>query len=295
MRIGLQVPNFTWEGGPAKLGSTLAQIARTADEAGFASLWVMDHFFQISQVGPPESEMLDSWTTLGFLAGVTRRVRLGTMVTGVTYRHPGLLAKIATTVDVLSGGRVYLGIGAGWYEREHRGLGVPFPPLGERFERLDEALQIVRRMWSEQGGSFEGRHYQLAEMLNVPAPLSRPHPPILVGGSGERKTLRLAARYADAVNVIYRSLETLQHKYEVLRQWCEVEGTSYEAIERTTMMPVPRRESEILASPGEIIEQCHALADIGVQHVIFNRVPDLDRRTSLEILGREVIPAVAAF
>src|SRR5499426_3993299 len=201
MRIGLQIPIFTWPGGAAALSAKLREIATTAETAGFDSLWLMDHLFQIPMVGAAEQEMLEGYAGLSWLAGVTKRVKLGTMVTGVTYRHPGVLVKTVTTLDVLSGGRAYLGIGAAWFEREHLGLGVPFPPLAERFERLEEALRIAKQMWSGKVGPFEGRHYRLAEALCVPRPLSRPHPPILIGGMGERKTLRLVARHADACNL----------------------------------------------------------------------------------------------
>src|SRR5512139_1427218 len=204
MRLGLQIPRFTWPSGPAGIGTRLAEIARTADEAGFASLWVMDHFFQIRYVGEFDEPMLESYTTLGYLAGVTKRARLGTLVTGVVYRHPGILVKSVSTLDVLSGGRAYLGIGAAWNEREARGLGVPFPPVKERFERLEETLQIANQMWSENNGAYAGKYYQLAETLCTPQPLSKPHPPILIGGSGEKKTLQLVAKYADACNLFAR-------------------------------------------------------------------------------------------
>ncbi len=196
MDFGLQVPNFTWEGGPAQLGRTFGRIARDADQAGLSSFWVMDHFFQI--FGDPEQEMLEGYTALAYAAALTERITLGTMVTGVTYRHPGLLIKTVTTLDVLSGGRAWLGIGAAWNDEEHRGLGVPYPPTAERFERLEETLQIGRQMWAGDQSPFEGKHYQLERPINSPQSLSRPHPRILVGGSGEKKTLRLVAQYADA-------------------------------------------------------------------------------------------------
>src|SRR3990170_4846303 len=201
MKFGLQIPYFTWPGGPSQLGPKLAEIARTAEGAGYDSIWVMDHFFQIPPVGPADLDMLEAYTTLGFVAGQTKKATLGTMVTGVTYRNPGVLVKQATTLDVLSGGRAWLGIGAAWFDREHHGLGVDFPPLKERFERLEDALQIAHQMWSANDGPFEGKHYRLAETLKVPQPLSKPHPRILIGGSGEKKTLRLVARYADACNI----------------------------------------------------------------------------------------------
>src|SRR5579863_9513184 len=198
MRIGLQVPNFTWSTDQGSLGDTFAIIAQRAERAGFFSLWVMDHFFQIPGVGPAEHEMLEGYSALAFAAGRTQRIKLGTMVTGVTYRYPGLLVKTATTLDALSHGRAYFGVGAAWNEEEHNGLGVPFPPLSERFERLEETLQIALQMWSGNEKAFQGKHYQLACLLNSPQSVQRPHPPILIGGGGERKTLRLVAKYADA-------------------------------------------------------------------------------------------------
>src|SRR5712692_4872000 len=191
MRLGLQVPNFTWPNGQSQLGKTFGEIAERADKAGLYSLWVMDHFFQIRMGGPPENEMLEGWEALAFAAGKTSRIKLGTMVTGVTYRHPGILVKTATTLDVLSQGRAYFGIGAAWNENEHQGLGVPFPPTAERFERLEETLQIALQMWAGEDKAYDGKHYHLARTLNSPQSVQRPHPPILIGGSGERKTLRL--------------------------------------------------------------------------------------------------------
>src|SRR5258708_38897568 len=221
MRIGLQVPSFTFPGGPEKIASTLAKIAQTADDGGFYSLWVMDHFFQIQNVGPVEHEMLESYSTLSYFAGLTKHVKLGTLVTGVIYRYPGLLVKTVSTLDVLSGGRAYLGIGAAWNERESRGLGVPFPSVKERFERLEEALQIAQKMFAGNVQPYTGKHYQLAEPLNYPQPLSKPHPPILVGGSGEKKTLRLVAQYADACNLFAYDLDTVKTKLAVLKAHLE--------------------------------------------------------------------------
>jgi F420-dependent oxidoreductase-like protein len=291
MRIGLQVPNFSWNGGPAELGAKLVEIARAADQAGFASLWVMDHFFQIPMVGEAEMEMLEGYSTLGFLAGATRNVKLGTLVTGITYRHPGVLAKTISTLDVLSGGRAYLGIGAAWFDREHRGLGVPFPPLAERFERLEETLQIVRQMWSDDAGPYRGRHYQLAETLCVPAPLSRPHPPILIGGLGERKTLRLVARYADACNLFdFIGPKELARKLDVLRRHCDDEKRPYDEIEKTTLGTALLVEGR--QSPGDIVGHCETLAGLGIQHAIFN-LPNVDAISPLTTFGEEIIPAVA--
>jgi len=293
MKIGLQVPSFTWPGGPAEIRSRLADIARTADEAGFASLWVMDHFFQIQGVGQPEEPMLEAYTTLGYLAGFTKRVRLGTMVTGVVYRHPGILAKTVTTLDVLSGGRAYLGIGAAWFEREALGLGAPFPPLKERFERLEEALQIVRQMWSGDVAPYQGRHYQLAETLCSPPPLSQPHPPILIGGMGEKKTLKLVAKYADACNLFARAGEdVLRDKLNTLKRYCQELGRPYDSIERTALGTVNLSPGEMTAA--QVIEMCRRLADLGFQHVIFN-MPNVAQIKPLEIFGKDIIPAVAGF
>ena len=234
MRLGLHVNRFTWPGGPTQIAPTLAAIARRAEEAGFSSLSVMDHFFQIAGVGPPEWDMLEAYTTLGFVAAQTKRLRLGTMVTGVTYRHPGILVKTATTLDVLSGGRSFFGVGAAWYEAEHVGLGVPFPPVKERFERLEETLQIALAMWSGQEDSFHGKHYRLERLLCVPPPIQRPHPPIVIGGGGERKTLRLVARYADACNLFEAlGIDELRRKLDVLREHCETVGRPYDAIEKS--------------------------------------------------------------
>ena len=213
----MHFPDFTLPGGPEALGPTLAATARAADDGGCAAFTVMDHYFQMEHLSSARDPMLEGYTSLGFLAGVTQRISLGVLVTGVTYRHPGLLAKIVTTLDVLSGGRAMLGLGAAWYEREHDGLGVRFPPKAERFERLEEALQICLQMWSDDDGPFEGRHYQLAETICVPRPIQQPHPPVVVGGIGERKTLRLVAEYADACNLFDIGLDGVTHKIDVLR------------------------------------------------------------------------------
>ncbi len=297
MKIGLQIPNFTWPGSPANLGSKLADIARTADEAGFASVWVMDHFFQIggrdrsSMLGPAEDLMLEGYSTLSYLAGVTKKVKLGTLVTGVIYRYPGILVKTVTTLDVLSGGRAYLGIGAAWNEREANGLGVPFPPVAERFRRLEEALQIAGQMWSDNNGPYHGRYYELAETLCNPQPLSRPHPTILIGGTGEKKTLRLVAQYADACNLFARlGDDALRAKLDVLKQHCDKLGRDYATIEKTTLDTVHLAPGQ--ASAADVIKQCHQLAGMGIQHAIFN-MPNVQDITPLEIFGREIIPAVA--
>lgn len=224
MRLGIHLANFTLPGGPGSLAATLAATARAADQGGADTVTLMDHYFQMESLATAHDPMLEGYTSLGFLAGVTERIQLGLLVTGVTYRHPGLLAKIVTTLDVLSGGRAMLGIGAAWYEREHLGLGVPFPPVAERFERLEETLAICRQMWSDEEGPYTGRHYQLAETICSPPPVQQPRPPVMVGGSGERKTLRLVAEYADACNLFATSTEEVAHKIEVLGRHCEAVG-----------------------------------------------------------------------
>jgi F420-dependent oxidoreductase-like protein len=298
MKIGLQVPNFTWPGGPASIRNKLAEIATAADQAGFASLWVMDHFFQIGgwnsppNLDPAENEMLEGYSVLSYLAAITKNVKLGTMVTGVIYRHPGILVKTVTTLDVLSGGRAYLGIGAAWNERESLGLGVPFPPVAERFERLEETLQIVQQMWSGKRAPYHGKHYQLAETLNSPQPLSKPHPPILIGGMGEKITLRLVAQYADACNLFAltsKDVDVVPHKLDVLKKHCERLGRDYAAIEKTTLGTAWLAPGQM--SPADVVAQCRILSGIGVQHAIFN-MPNVHEIVPLEIFGKDIIPAV---
>ena len=291
MKIGLQIPSFTYPGGTPAIGPRLAEVASTADEAGFASLWVMDHFFQIGSVGQADEPMLESYSALSYMAARTRRARLGTMVTGVIYRHPGLLVKTVSTLDVLSGGRAYLGIGAAWNEREARGLGVPFPPIKERFERLEEALQIAIHMWSGKVGSYEGKHYHLAEMLNSPQPLSQPHPPILIGGMGEKKTLKLVAKYANACNLFYRAgPDALRQKIDILKQHCDQVGRNFNEIELTTLDSVHLAPGQM--TPADMIGRCKDACALGFRHVIVN-MPNVYEIKPLEIIGREVIPEIA--
>ncbi|MEW6280989.1 MAG: LLM class F420-dependent oxidoreductase, partial [Candidatus Eremiobacterota bacterium] len=245
---------------------------------------------------PPEMDMLEGYTTLGFLAGVTRTIQLGTLVTGVTYRHPGPLIKTVTTLDVLSGGRAWLGIGAGWFEREHTGLGVPFPSTAERFERLEETLQIARAMWSGQVQSYQGKHYRLAETLCIPAPLSRPHPPIMIGGMGEKKTLRLVARYAQACNLFeHYGLKALAGALEVLKGHCQAEGRDYREIEKTVLggLSLTRDGGGKSRSPQQLVEHLHRLAELGIDHVILSPYQP-DDRAQMELLAQEVIPRVRA-
>jgi F420-dependent oxidoreductase-like protein len=264
MRIGLQVPSFTFPGGPEQIGRTFARIAKEADQGGLHSLWVMDHFFQIGMVGPADEPMLEGYTALAYAAALTERITLGTLVTGVTYRHPGILVKTVTTLDVLSGGRAWLGIGAAWNEEESRGLGVRFPPTAERFERLEETLRIAHQMWEGDESAFEGEHYRLERPLNSPPALRRPHPRILIGGTGEKKTLRFVAKYADACNIF--DGEELPRKLEVLREHCEREGRDYAEIEKTSLTFFTETPSV-----GAAVDTVGRLAEQGVDEVIFSQ------------------------
>src|SRR5580692_235713 len=233
MKLGLHISDFTWDGGAPELRGKLGEIARRAEEAGVDRISVMDHVWQIGPLGPPEHEMLEAYTALGWLAARTERVKLLAMVTAVVYREPGLLAKAVTTLDVLSGGRAILGIGAAWNEDESKGLGLLFPPVSERFERLEEAILIMKQMWSGDQGPFDGKHYHLGRTLNSPQALSLPHPPILIGGSGEKTTLKLVARYGDACNISAYDVPEAARKLEVLRAHCATEGRDYDEIEKT--------------------------------------------------------------
>ncbi|MEW1646674.1 LLM class F420-dependent oxidoreductase [Streptomyces sp. NPDC091219] len=286
MRVGVHINRFNHSGGPAAIGPELAASAVAAEAAGVSWLSVMDHYFQMEFNGGAEDAMLEAYTTLGFLAGNTSTVRLGALVTGVTYRNPGLLAKIATTLDVLSGGRATLGIGAAWYDREHHGLGVHYPPLAERFERLEETLRICLQMWDpEANGPFEGKHYRLAETLCVPAPVSSPHPEIMIGGSGEKKTLRLVAQYADACNLIVSTPDELRHKLGVLRGHCDTLGRDYDRIRKTI---VHTGESVTTGDLGAFLREIDGFTKLGVDTVI------LGPRTGepAEWIERFVAPAV---
>jgi F420-dependent oxidoreductase-like protein len=289
MKASIQIASFAWPGGDAAIGPTLARIGRAADEGGFDTVWVMDHFFQIEgMLGTVESPMLEGYSALSFLAGVTERVRLGTLVTGVVYRLPGYLAKTVTALDVLSGGRAWLGIGAAWYQREAEGLGFPFPPLGTRFEQLEETLRILLKMWSGDRSPFEGNQFRLAEPINSPQVVSKPHPPILVGGGGEQRTLRLVARYADACNLqAYIGPAAIRRKFDALRRHCQEQARDYDDISKTVAGVIYTGQPA-----SEVVEQCRGLAAIGADHVIFN-VADDHEITPLETLSREVLPALA--
>ena len=287
MDLGYHVSDFTWRGGAAELAPQLAELARTAERVGISRLTVMDHVWQIHVIGPPEHEMLEAYATLGFLAANTERVLLHTLVTGVVYREPGLLAKMVTTLDVLSGGRAALGIGAAWNEEESLGLGLPFPPLAERFERLEETLQICLQMWSGEDGPYDGEHYKLARTLNSPQSPTRPHPPILIGGSGERKTLRLVAKYADACN-LFPGPEVAQ-KLDVLRAHCEREGRDYDEIEKTATFGVDAE-----TNPTELLEQLRGLHDLGFT-VAYVSLRGTEPMPLLEMLGSEVIGEISGW
>lgn len=293
MKIGLQIPRFTWPGGADELAPRLADIARTADQAGFASIWVMDHYFQLEpMIGEADEPMLEGYSALTYLAAVTEHARLGTLVTGIIYRQPGFLIKQVTNLDVLSGGRAYFGVGAAWYEREADGLGFPFPPVKERFEWLEETLQLAHHMWSDNREPFKGEHFQLEEPVCSPQPISEPHPPILIGGMGENKTLRFVAEYANACNLFLRAgMDVLAHKLEVLQRHCADIGRPYDEIEKTTLGTVHLAEDELSAE--DVVEQCRELADLGIDHAIFN-MPNVHEIRPLEIFGEEVIPAVAS-
>ncbi len=290
MRLGVQIRDFTWPGGPADLGPRLGRVAAEADAAGFTYVAVPDHLFQVSSVGPAEQDMLEAYTTLGFLAAHTSRAKLLTLVTAVTHRQPGLLAKIVSTLDVLSGGRAVLGIGAGWNAEENRGLGLPFPPVAERFEWLEDTLRLCSRMWSEHEEPFEGTHVHAARPLNSPQPLSRPHPPIMVGGMGERKTLRLVAKYAQACNLFPGP--DLRHKLNVLREHCEREGRSYDAIEKSVYYVFdPGPSGEHVA---RIVDELGELAELGIDSAI-GGVHGIETLKPLTLLGERVVPEVARF
>lgn len=286
VKLGLHYWTYSTPADPTQIAPTLAETARIAEQAGFSAFTVMDHYFQMEGVASADEPMLEGYTTLGYVAAKTERMTLGLLVTGVMYRHPGLLAKIVTTLDVLSGGRARLGIGASWYEREQVGLGVPVVPVAERFERLEETLRICKQMWSDDNGPFHGKHYQLAETLCVPQPLRRPHPPIMVGGGGEKKTLLMVARYADACNVFGTSVDDVRHKFDVLRGHCEAEGRDYDQIEKTVaIVRAP------LADVDGFLADAAGYAELGVTELQF--MPDRHPVEFAELLAERVVPRLA--
>jgi len=292
MKLGLHISDFTWDGGAPELRGKLGEIARRAEEAGVDRISVMDHVWQIGPLGPPEHEMLEAYTALGWLAAKTERVKLLAMVTAVVYREPGLLAKAVTTLDVLSGGRAILGIGAAWNEDESKGLGLLFPPVSERFERLEEAILIMKQMWSGDQGPFEGKHYHLARTLNSPQVLSRPHPPILIGGTGEKKTLKLVARHADACNIAAYNLDETARKLDVLRQHCVNEGRDYDEIEKTAQTRYDLGENG--ENVSQVIERLHQVAELGFSQV-HGSLLRVSKPGQLDLLAEKVIPAVEKF
>jgi F420-dependent oxidoreductase-like protein len=294
MRVGVHLVNFGLAGGDAAIATTLAEAGRAAEDAGLDNLSVMDHYFQMDGVGLGDAPapMLEAYTTLGFLAAHTSTVELQALVTGVTYRYPGLLAKIVATLDVLSGGRAMLGIGAAWYEREHLGLGVPFPPLTERFERLEETLQVVHQMWSDDDGPYDGAHYRLAETICSPRPLARPHPPIMIGGSGERKTLRLVAKYADACNFFAQpdtGPDAVAAKLDVLARHCADEGTDAARIRKTILWTAPL-DPTTAGGAAEFAEHMKGFADVGIVEV--HLMPHGDPIDYIRGVGQHVVPAI---
>jgi F420-dependent oxidoreductase-like protein len=285
MRFGFHFLDFTMPGEPESLAGLIRRSAVAAEETGASWFTVMDHYFQMEHFRTARDPMLEGYTVLGYVAAVTERIRLGTLVTGVTYRHPALLAKIVTTLDVLSGGRAFLGIGAAWYEREHLAMGVPYPPIAERFERLEEALQIALQMWGDDDGPFDGRHYQLAETISSPRTVRRPRPPILIGGNGERKTLRLVAQYADAANLIAPDAATVAQKLAALRGHCDTLGRDYDAIERTVVATWP----DPTGDPEDFLRRAQELADLGVEHIQL-RLADPDPVGLIERFAERIAP-----
>jgi F420-dependent oxidoreductase-like protein len=285
VKLGLHYWTFSTPDDPAQIAPTLAETARIAEQAGFSRFSVMDHYFQM---GTAEEPMLEGYTTLGYVAALTKQMSLGVLVTGVMYRHPGLLAKIVTTLDVLSGGRGELGIGASWYEREQRGLGVPVVPMAERFERLEETLQICLQMWSDDDGPYNGKHCQLAETICVPAPLGGRRPRILIGGGGEQKTLRLVARYADACNLFALGVDEVARKFDVLREHCAAEGRDYETVEKTVMYS----RSPVLDDVDGFLAAAESYAKLGVTEI--QLLPDRHPVEFTEQVAERVAPRALA-
>jgi F420-dependent oxidoreductase-like protein len=292
MHIGLQIPSFKYPGGTTAIRPKLKEIVTTAEEAGFYSLWVMDHYYQIKGLfGEAYTDpMLESYTTLGYFAGLTEKAYLGVLVTGVIYRHPSVLLKMVNTLDILSGGRAYLGIGAAWYEEEARGYGIPYPSTAERFEQLEDNLQLAKALWDSDEVSFAGRHFSAPAITNNPRPLSNPHPRIMIGGTGAKKTLRMVAQYADACNIgDWVGAENMQKALDNLKEHCELLGRDYATIEKTSLCTVHLSRGDTAAG---IINRIKDLAKLGFTHVIFN-MQDVYTITPLRTFAKEIIPAVA--
>ena len=312
MKVGVHIGKFDWAGSPKNISTKLTEIAQVADSEGFSSLWVMDHLFQLGTQygtihGPVEAEMLEAYSTIAYLAAKTEKIKLGVQVSCGFFRNPALLVKTISTIDVLSNGRMYFGIGAGWFEREAKGLGFPFPSLKERFERLEEIIQISKQMWKGEVAPYNGKYYKLEEPINNPQPVSKPHPPILIGGSGEKKTLRFVAKYGDACNLVvgtsieeagrlYREevtwqarAEYIEQKLQVLKEHCKDVGRPYEEIEKTSTTYIKIAPDAM--NPEEVVEICQTLGQAGIQHIIFN-MPNIDEIEPLRIIRKEVIPKV---
>ena len=292
MRIGLQIPSFKYPGGAAAIRPKLKEIVTTAEEAGFYSLWVMDHYYQIKGLfGEAYTDpMLESYTTLGYFAGLTEKAYLGVLVTGVIYRHPAVLLKMVNTLDILSGGRAYLGIGAAWYEDEAKGYGIPYPATAERFEQLEDNLKLAKALWAGDETSFTGKHVAAPAITNNPRPLSTPHPRIMIGGTGPKKTLRMVAQYGDACNIgDWVGAENMQKALDDLKGHCAALGRDYNTVEKTSLGTVHLSGGDTVDG---VIDRIKALAAMGFTHAIFN-VPDVYKITPLETFGKEIIPAVA--
>jgi F420-dependent oxidoreductase-like protein len=292
MHIGLQIPSFKYPGGTAVIRLKLKEIVTTAEEAGFYSLWVMDHYYQIKGLfGEAYTDpMLESYTTLGYLAGLTEKAYLGVLVTGVIYRHPSVLMKMVNTLDILSGGRAYLGIGAAWYEDEAKGFGIPYPSTSERFEQLEDNLQLAKALWAGDETAFEGKHFSAPAITNNPRPLSSPHPRIMIGGTGPNKTLRMVAQYADACNIgDWVGTENMQKALDILRAHCETLERDYDTIEKTSLCTVNLSEKDTVDS---ITNRLKELSTMGFTHAIFN-MPDVYKITPLETFAKEIVPAAA--
>jgi F420-dependent oxidoreductase-like protein len=292
MNIGLQIPSFKYPGGTTAIRPKLKEIVTTAEEAGFYSLWVMDHYYQIKGLfGEAYTDpMMESYTTLGYFAGLTEEAYLGVLVAGVIYRHPSVLMKMVNTLDILSGGRAYFGIGAAWYEDEAKGYGIPYPTTSERFEQLEDNLQLAKALWEGEETSFEGRHFSAPAITNNPQPLSKPHPRIMIGGMGTKKTLRMVAQYADACNFFERAgTEKLQESLDTLKAHCERLGRDYDTIEKTSLGSIHLSGDDTVDG---VIKRINDLSALGFTHTIFN-MPDVYTITPLETFANEVIPAVA--
>jgi len=291
VNIGLQIPSFKYPGGAAAIRPKLKEIVITAEEAGFYSLWVMDHYYQIKGLfGEAYTDpMMESYTTLGYFAGLTEKAYLGVMVTGVIYRHPSVMMKMVNTLDILSGGRAYLGIGAAWYEEEAKGFGIPYPSTSVRFEQLEDNLQLAKTLWDSDEASFEGQHFSAPAITNNPHPLSNPHPRILIGGMGPKKTLRMVAQYADACNIFEGAgTKKMQKALDMLKAHCERLGRDYDAIEKTSLGTVHLSGDDTVEST---LSRLKKLSEMGFTHTIFN-MPDVYKITPLEIFNKEIIPAV---